>query len=162
MIYSPELCLFSSNKYLDSYIHHFFFCSVELDIFEIFVWCFYFFVLSTEEDLTNMDVTEYSRVIMYFENKNVLLSLGTDLQVCTSKNSTCCTKKMEERYQIAAKQDIQEVLQASSSALKFLISHNAAAFQGKPFCCTFHSFFKNNFLNFITFDWLVIKVIYEF
>ncbi|XP_019342511.1 glypican-5 [Alligator mississippiensis] len=54
---------------------------------------------------------------------------GTDLQVCTSKNSTCCTKKMEERYQIAAKQDIQEVLQASSSALKFLISHNAAAFQ---------------------------------
>ncbi|XP_006019284.1 glypican-5, partial [Alligator sinensis] len=54
---------------------------------------------------------------------------GTDLQVCTSKNPTCCTKKMEERYQIAAKQDIQEVLQASSSALKFLISHNAAAFQ---------------------------------
>ncbi|XP_064568886.1 glypican-5 isoform X4 [Zonotrichia leucophrys gambelii] len=54
---------------------------------------------------------------------------GVDLQVCTSKNSTCCTKKMEERYQIAAKQDIQQVLQASSATLKFLISHNAAAFQ---------------------------------
>ncbi|NXB07511.1 GPC5 protein, partial [Cnemophilus loriae] len=54
---------------------------------------------------------------------------GVDLQVCTSKNPTCCTKKMEERYQTAAKQDIQQVLQASSATLKFLISHNAAAFQ---------------------------------
>ncbi|XP_058656167.1 glypican-5 [Ammospiza caudacuta] len=54
---------------------------------------------------------------------------GVDLQVCTSENSTCCTKKMEERYQIAAKQDIQQVLQTSSAALKFLISRNAAAFQ---------------------------------
>ncbi|NWI47689.1 GPC5 protein, partial [Picathartes gymnocephalus] len=52
-----------------------------------------------------------------------------DLQVCTSKNPTCCTKKMEERYQTAAKQDIQQVLQTSSATLKFLISHNAAAFQ---------------------------------
>ncbi|XP_046765461.1 glypican-5 isoform X10 [Gallus gallus] len=54
---------------------------------------------------------------------------GVDLQVCTSKNPTCCTKKMEERYQTAAKQDIQQVLQTSSATLKFLISHNAAAFQ---------------------------------
>ncbi|NWS72464.1 GPC5 protein, partial [Crotophaga sulcirostris] len=54
---------------------------------------------------------------------------GVDLQVCTSKNPTCCTKKMEERYQTAAKQDIQQVLQTSSTALKFLISRNAAAFQ---------------------------------
>ncbi|XP_038246909.2 LOW QUALITY PROTEIN: glypican-5 [Dermochelys coriacea] len=54
---------------------------------------------------------------------------GADLQVCTSKNLTCCTKKMEERYQIVVKQDIQQVLQTSSSTLKFLISHNAAAFQ---------------------------------
>ncbi|NXH25285.1 GPC5 protein, partial [Myiagra hebetior] len=54
---------------------------------------------------------------------------GVDLQVCTSKNPTCCTKKMEERYQIAAKQDIQQVLQTSSATLKFLISRNAAAFQ---------------------------------
>ncbi|KAM7130002.1 glypican-5 [Ciconia maguari] len=54
---------------------------------------------------------------------------GADLQVCTSKSTTCCTKKMEERYQTAAKQDIQQVLQTSSSTLKFLISRNAAAFQ---------------------------------
>ncbi|NWV36842.1 GPC5 protein, partial [Grantiella picta] len=54
---------------------------------------------------------------------------GDDLQVCTSKNPTCCTKKMEERYQTAAKQDMQQVLQTSSATLKFLISHNAAAFQ---------------------------------
>ncbi|KAM6097573.1 glypican-5 isoform 2-T2 [Chlamydotis macqueenii] len=54
---------------------------------------------------------------------------GGDLQVCTSKNPTCCTKKMEERYQTAAKQDIQQVLQTSSATLKFLISRNAAAFQ---------------------------------
>ncbi|NXH48889.1 GPC5 protein, partial [Dicaeum eximium] len=52
-----------------------------------------------------------------------------DLQVCSSKSPTCCTKKMEERYQTAAKQDIQQVLQTSSATLKFLISRNAAAFQ---------------------------------
>ncbi|CAL1603706.1 unnamed protein product [Knipowitschia caucasica] len=54
---------------------------------------------------------------------------GSDLQVCTSKNLTCCTKKMEERYQLAAKRDIQNLLQMSSSSLKFLISRNVAAFQ---------------------------------
>ncbi|KAF0873757.1 GPC5 protein, partial [Crocuta crocuta] len=56
---------------------------------------------------------------------------GPDLQVCVSKKPTCCTRKMEERYQTAARQDMQEVLQSSSSTLKFLISRNAAAFQGK-------------------------------
>lgn len=68
-------------------------------------------------------------------------SLGVDLQVCTSKTPTCCTKKMEERYQIAAKQDIQQVLQTSSAVLKFLISRNAAAFQGKTFCFLFPNLF---------------------
>ena len=38
---------------------------------------------------------------------------------------------MEERYQVVARQDMQQVLQTSSSTLKFLISRNAAAFQGK-------------------------------
>lgn len=37
---------------------------------------------------------------------------------------------MEERYQVAARQDMQQALQASSSTLKFLISRNAAALQG--------------------------------
>ncbi|KAL1288240.1 GPC5 [Ovibos moschatus] len=54
---------------------------------------------------------------------------GPDLQVCTAKKLTCCTKKMEERYQFVARQDMQQVLQTSSSTLKFLISRNAAAFQ---------------------------------
>ncbi|TMS13537.1 glypican-5a [Larimichthys crocea] len=54
---------------------------------------------------------------------------GSDLQVCTSKNLTCCTKKVEERYQVAARRDIQNLIQMSSSSLKFLISRNVAAFQ---------------------------------
>ncbi|XP_012696070.2 glypican-5a [Clupea harengus] len=54
---------------------------------------------------------------------------GNDLQVCTSRNLTCCTKKMEERYQVAARRDIQNLLQMSSSPLKFLISRNVAVFQ---------------------------------
>ncbi|KAF7659455.1 hypothetical protein LDENG_00297280 [Lucifuga dentata] len=54
---------------------------------------------------------------------------GSDLQVCLSRNLTCCTKKMEERYQLAARRDIQNLLQTSSSSLKFLISRNVAAFQ---------------------------------
>ncbi|KAL6038682.1 hypothetical protein STEG23_033117, partial [Scotinomys teguina] len=61
---------------------------------------------------------------------------GPDLQVCVSKDPTCCTRKMEERYQIAARQDLQQVLQTSSSTLKLLISRNAAAFQG-CFDCVF-------------------------
>lgn len=36
---------------------------------------------------------------------------------------------MEERFQVAARQEVQQVLRTSSSALKFLISRNAAAFQ---------------------------------
>ncbi|XP_011488531.1 glypican-5 isoform X1 [Oryzias latipes] len=54
---------------------------------------------------------------------------GKDLQVCMSKNSTCCTKKMEEKYQVAARRQIQTHLQASSSGLKLLISRYVAAFQ---------------------------------
>uniref|UniRef100_A0A8C6CR95 Glypican 5 n=1 Tax=Moschus moschiferus TaxID=68415 RepID=A0A8C6CR95_MOSMO len=54
---------------------------------------------------------------------------GPDLQVCTVRKPTCCTRKVEERYQAVARQDMQQVLQTSSSTLKFLISRNAAAFQ---------------------------------
>lgn len=55
--------------------------------------------------------------------------LGSDLLVCSSKNQTCCTKKMEEKYQLAARRDIQNLLQTSSSSLKFLFSRHVAAFQ---------------------------------
>ncbi|KAM9396104.1 glypican-5a [Salvelinus alpinus] len=54
---------------------------------------------------------------------------GSDLQVCQSRNLTCCTRKMEERYQVAARRDVQNLLQTSSASLKFLISRNIAAFQ---------------------------------
>ncbi|XP_055001980.1 glypican-5 isoform X2 [Sorex araneus] len=54
---------------------------------------------------------------------------GPELQVCIAKEPACCTRKTEERYQVAARRDMQQALQASSSALKFLISRNAAAFQ---------------------------------
>ncbi|XP_023280070.1 glypican-5-like [Seriola lalandi dorsalis] len=54
---------------------------------------------------------------------------GSDLQVCMSKNLTCCTKKMEEKYQLAARRDIQNLLQMSSTSIKFLIARNVAAFQ---------------------------------
>ncbi|KAK2920078.1 glypican-5a isoform X1 [Channa argus] len=54
---------------------------------------------------------------------------GSDLQVCISRNLTCCTKKIEEKYQVAARRDIQNLIQMSSYSLKFLISRNVAAFQ---------------------------------
>ncbi|XP_018621101.1 glypican-5-like [Scleropages formosus] len=54
---------------------------------------------------------------------------GTDLQVCMSSNLTCCTRKMEERYQEAARLDIQNLLQTSSSSLKMLLSRSVVAFQ---------------------------------
>ncbi|TWW67920.1 Glypican-5 Secreted glypican-5 [Takifugu flavidus] len=59
----------------------------------------------------------------------------SDLQVCASKHLTCCTKKMEEKYQLAARRDIQNLLQTSSSSLKFLISRNVAALQGAIGAC---------------------------
>ncbi|KAJ8396506.1 hypothetical protein AAFF_G00018120 [Aldrovandia affinis] len=55
---------------------------------------------------------------------------GVDLQVCLPKGPTCCSRKMEERYQIAARQNMESSLQASSAQLKLLIIQNAALFQG--------------------------------
>ncbi|KAM4743561.1 glypican-5a [Anableps anableps] len=54
---------------------------------------------------------------------------GSELQVCTSKSSTCCTKKMEEKYQVVARRDVQNLLQTYSSRLKLLLSRYVAAFQ---------------------------------
>lgn len=42
---------------------------------------------------------------------------------------------MEEKYQVLARRDIQDLLQTSSSGLKLLISRYVAAFQGKRFVC---------------------------
>ncbi|KAK9517722.1 hypothetical protein VZT92_023068 [Zoarces viviparus] len=56
---------------------------------------------------------------------------GADLQVCQTKGPTCCSKKMEERYQVAARSNLESGLQVVSAQLKRLIIQNAAIFQGK-------------------------------
>ncbi|KAM6953604.1 glypican-3 [Aplochiton taeniatus] len=54
---------------------------------------------------------------------------GADLQVCQPKGQTCCSKRMEERYQVAARNNMESSLQAVSAQLKLLIIQNAAIFQ---------------------------------
>ncbi|XP_073677320.1 glypican-3 [Garra rufa] len=54
---------------------------------------------------------------------------GSDLQVCQPKGLTCCSRKMEERYLLIAKQNMESSLQAASAQLKVLIIQNAALFQ---------------------------------
>lgn len=56
---------------------------------------------------------------------------GADLQVCQTKGPTCCSKKMEERYQVAARSNMESGLMVVSAQLKRLIIQNAAIFQGK-------------------------------
>ncbi|KAF4788972.1 glypican-3-like protein [Turdus rufiventris] len=58
---------------------------------------------------------------------------GTDLQVCIPKGSTCCTRKMEEKYQASARLNMEQLLQSASMELKFLVIQNAAVFQGEKF-----------------------------
>lgn len=61
---------------------------------------------------------------------------GADLQICQTKGPTCCSKKMEDRYQVAARSNMESGLQVVSSQLKRLIIQNAAIFQGeRPFQC---------------------------
>lgn len=59
------------------------------------------------------------------------LSPGSDLQVCIPKGSTCCSRKMEEKYQATARLNMEQLLQSASTELKFLIIQNAAVFQGE-------------------------------
>ncbi|XP_029297860.1 glypican-3 isoform X1 [Cottoperca gobio] len=54
---------------------------------------------------------------------------GADLQVCQTKGPACCSKKMEERYQVAARSNMESGLQVVSAQLKRLIIQNAAIFQ---------------------------------
>ncbi|CAL8269621.1 unnamed protein product [Boreogadus saida] len=60
---------------------------------------------------------------------SVKANQGADLQVCQTKGPTCCSKKMEERYLLAARHNMESGLQAVSSQLKRLIIQNAAIFQ---------------------------------
>ncbi|CDQ81218.1 unnamed protein product [Oncorhynchus mykiss] len=60
---------------------------------------------------------------------------GADLQVCQPKGLTCCSRRMEERYQMTARQNMESGLQTVSAPLKLLIIQNAAVFQaGSLFC----------------------------
>jgi len=77
--------------------------------------------------------------------KNLLVS-GSDLQVCLPKGPTCCSRKMEEKYQLTARLNMEQLLQSASMELKFLIIQNAAVFQGEfwasfEMCCAMASFF---------------------
>ncbi|NWR63121.1 GPC3 protein, partial [Bucorvus abyssinicus] len=54
---------------------------------------------------------------------------GSDLQVCIPKGSTCCSRKMEEKYQATARLNMEQLLQSASMELKFLVIQNAAVFQ---------------------------------
>ncbi|NXY42856.1 GPC3 protein, partial [Ceuthmochares aereus] len=54
---------------------------------------------------------------------------GSDLQVCIPKGSTCCSRKMEEKYQVTARLNMEQLLQSASMELKFLVIQNAAVFQ---------------------------------
>ncbi|PKK24580.1 glypican 3 [Columba livia] len=57
------------------------------------------------------------------------LSPGLDLQVCVPKGFTCCSRKMEEKYQATARMNMEQLLQSASMELKFLVIQNAAVFQ---------------------------------
>ncbi|CAL8362355.1 unnamed protein product [Gadus morhua 'NCC'] len=54
---------------------------------------------------------------------------ASGLQVCVSRNHTCCTRKMEERYQLSARQDLLTLLHTTSSSLRLLLSRHLNAFQ---------------------------------
>lgn len=62
---------------------------------------------------------------------NTLFVSGSDLQVCLPKGPTCCSRKMEEKYQLTARLNMEQLLQSASMELKFLIIQNAAIFQGE-------------------------------
>nr|XP_056715187.1 glypican-3 [Euleptes europaea] len=54
---------------------------------------------------------------------------GLDLQVCVPKVPTCCSRKIEEKYQAMARSNMEQLLQSASMELKFFIIQNAAVFQ---------------------------------
>ncbi|KAJ6653792.1 hypothetical protein lerEdw1_008722 [Lerista edwardsae] len=56
--------------------------------------------------------------------------IRSDLQVCLPKGPTCCSRKMEEKYQVLARSNMEQLLQSASMELKFLIIQNTAVFQG--------------------------------
>ncbi|XP_042194957.1 glypican-5-like isoform X1 [Callorhinchus milii] len=56
---------------------------------------------------------------------------GTDenLHICLHKGPTCCTKRMEDRYQVVVRREVLQNIQSLSFELKYRISQNNIAFQ---------------------------------
>uniref|UniRef100_A0A8D0G303 Glypican-3 n=1 Tax=Sphenodon punctatus TaxID=8508 RepID=A0A8D0G303_SPHPU len=81
---------------------------------------------------------------------------GSDLQVCIPKGLTCCSRKMEEKYQAMARLNMEQLLQSASMELKFLIIQNAAVFQEAFEIVVRHArnytntMFKNHYQNMAT------------
>lgn len=60
-----------------------------------------------------------------------LTFLDVDLLICKHQGPSCCTRKMEESYQIAVKRETLHNIQSYSYELEHLISGHSDAFQGK-------------------------------
>ncbi|XP_067897940.1 glypican-5b isoform X1 [Heterodontus francisci] len=52
-----------------------------------------------------------------------------DLQICTHDGVTCCTKRMEERYQVVVRREVLQSIQSLSFELKYRIEKNDGDFQ---------------------------------
>ncbi|XP_077987687.1 glypican-5-like [Glandiceps talaboti] len=96
------------------------------------VFVFVFVTISTAQD----DMYSCARVQQAFVQKglgssriipNMPIS-GENLKVCIS-SSTCCTKRVEEKFLQQAKVDFQNAVQSESAYTKFLISTNAVKYQ---------------------------------
>uniref|UniRef100_A0A6J0V1F2 Glypican-3 n=2 Tax=Pogona vitticeps TaxID=103695 RepID=A0A6J0V1F2_9SAUR len=88
---------------------------------------------------------------------------GLDLQVCLPKSLTCCSRKMEEKYQAMARSNMEQLLQSASMELKFLIMQNAAVFQEAFEIVVRHaknyttSMFRNYYRNMATRAFLFVR-----
>uniref|UniRef100_A0A4W5RHL6 Glypican 5c n=1 Tax=Hucho hucho TaxID=62062 RepID=A0A4W5RHL6_9TELE len=56
---------------------------------------------------------------------------GTDVEllVCKHQGPSCCTRKMEESYQVAVRRETLQIVRSYSFELKYLISGHTTAFQ---------------------------------
>ncbi|KAJ8279856.1 hypothetical protein COCON_G00069220 [Conger conger] len=52
-----------------------------------------------------------------------------DLQICKHKGPTCCTRKMEESYQVAVRRETLQNIRSYSFELKYLIVGHISSFQ---------------------------------
>uniref|UniRef100_A0A4W5RA42 Glypican 5c n=1 Tax=Hucho hucho TaxID=62062 RepID=A0A4W5RA42_9TELE len=58
-----------------------------------------------------------------------LLLKNVELLVCKHQGPSCCTRKMEESYQVAVRRETLQIVRSYSFELKYLISGHTTAFQ---------------------------------